>query len=350
MPTKTNIGALFLVCLFVCWASTAIAVVDPIPGEAGFSGFVRPGIGGLDMESNMVAEFAGVDLSADPISSLTASPEEESNVNFGFPFQVAYTFKNLKTQAFIGLDVSSLIRFDVAQQLAIKHEFTNIGILQAGFLFSGLSAEVWTDPYVTNQSRVKTDRDSNGARLAWGNILDSDLHLTYTYRKIEIDQENSGVFLGLSAADRQLLDRNGDSHRLELAYQFKFGDHHHLVPAFNYLKDDRDGGARNNDEWDVQLTYAYLAANPFSFTFNALVGKADYDKANPIPAFNGVTQEDDIYGLTGTIYYQNPWGWSLWGSRPMDFFGEVGWLQRDANIDFYDEQITKYEVGVLFSW
>jgi hypothetical protein len=350
MQKRIGIGALFLICLFLSWASTASALVDPIPGEAGFSGFVRPGVGGVDMESNMVAEFAGIDLSADPISSLTASPEGETSANFSFPFQVAYTFKNLKTQAFLGLDVSSLIRFDVAQQLAIKHNFTNIGILQAGFLFSGLSAELWTDPYVTNQSRVTTDRDSHGARFAWGRIFGSDLHFTYTYRKNDIDKENSGVFLGLSASDRQLLDRNGDSHGLELAYKFKFGDHHHLVPAFYFIKDDRDGDARNNDEWNVQLTYAYLSPNPISFTLNGIAGKADYDKANPIPDFNGVTQEDDIYGLSGTIYYKNPWGWTLWGSKPMDFFVEVGWLQRDANIDFYDEQITKYEAGVLFSW
>ena len=350
MQKRIGIGALFLVCLSMFWVNMAFAAVEPIPQEAGFSGFFRPGVGGLDMETNMVAKFAGVDLSDDPISSLTASPDGESSANFGFPFQVAYTFKNLKTQAFLGLDVSSLARFDVAQQLAVKHNFTNIGILQAGILFSGLAAEVWEDPYVTNQSRKTTDRDSNGARFAWGNILGSNIHFTYTYRKIDIDKENSGVFLGLSNDDRNLLKRDGKSHNVELAYSFRLGDYHHLLPAFQYTIDDRDGDARNNDEWNVQLTYAYLAANPFSFNFNGLFGKADYDKANPIPDFNGKTQEDDIYGLTGTIYYKNPWGWSLWGSKPINFFGEVGWYKRDANINFYDEQVIKYEIGAMFRW
>ena len=85
MRKRIGIGALFLVCLFMFWATMGLAAVEPIPGEAGFSGFIRPGVGGLDMETNMVAKFAGVDLSKDPISSLTASPDGESNFNFGFP-------------------------------------------------------------------------------------------------------------------------------------------------------------------------------------------------------------------------------------------------------------------------
>jgi hypothetical protein len=347
------IGGIFLICVVMLWTSAAFAVVTSVAKEAGFSGFFRPGVGYLDIESNMVAEFLGTDLSSETINSLTASPDGESSAIFTFPFQVNYTFDNLKTQAFLGTTPGNLARFDAAQQLGIKHDFGNIGILQAGLLFSGLGAKVWADPYVTGTPRADTDRDSTGARLAWGKIMGSGLHFILTARKIDIDEERSGSApaLGLTGPERTLLDRNGDQTSLELVYDIDLGGNHRLAPAFIFLKDDRDGNARNNDEWNVQLTYAYTGGDPFSFNLNGLFGKADYDQANPIPAFNGVTQEDDILGFTGTMYYKNPWGWALWGSKPISFFGEFAWYQRDADrLDFYDEQATIFQVGAMFRW
>jgi hypothetical protein len=349
MKKRSMIGTIFLICVMMLWTSSAFAIVEKVGKEAGFSGFFRPGVGYLDLESNMVAEFLGWDLSKNPINSLTASPEGESNAIFTFPFQVSYTFDNLKTEAFLGTTPGNLARFDASQQLGIKHDFGNIGILQGGLLFSGLAAKVWADPYVTGTPRVDTDRDSTGARLAWGKIMGSGLHFILTARKIDIDEERSGSApaLGLTGAQRTLLDRNGDETTLELVYDIDLGGNHRLAPAFLFTKDDRDGNARNNDEWNLQLTYAYLGADPFSFNVNGVFGKADYDQTNPI--FNK-TQEDDIAGLSGTMYYKNPWGWSLWGSNPINFFGEIAWYQRDADIDFYDEEATLFQVGVMLRW
>ena len=71
-----------------------------------------------------------------------------------------------------------------------------------------------------------------------------------------------------------------------------------------------------NDAYTLQLTYAYRG-NPFIFTGNAFIGQAEYDKGNPI--YNK-KQQDDTYGIQGTLYYENPWGWSLFGSDPMNLF------------------------------
>lgn len=348
---KRSIILTCLLCLMAMYFVSPAFAVDPVAEEAGFSGFIRPGVGYLDMESNMVAEFLGWDLTSDPINSLTASPEGESNAMVLFAFKINYTFDNLATEVFLGTELIDLARFDMSQQVGIKHKVGNYGILQAGFLLSGLAAEVWSDPYVTGRNRSTTDRDSSGVRLAWGEIMGSNFDLTYTYRKIDIDNEQSGVTqLSLTAAQRKLLERDGNTHNLEVKYAFDFGDNHKLMPAFTYVLDDCDGDARTNDEYTFQLSYAYLGADPFSFSCNGVIGWADYDKANPISAFNGQTQEDDIYGLGATIYYKNPWGWSLWGSKPVTFYLEGGWYQRDANIDFYDEQVTVGTVGALFRW
>ena len=95
-----------------------------------------------------------------------------------------------------------------------------------------------------------------------------------------------------------------------------------------------------------QLTYAYLG-DSISFTANGSIGWADYDKKNPI---YGKTSNDDIYGLQGSIFYKNPWNWSLFGSKPMNFYIESAYAYSNANIDFYDQQAFIATAGVFFKW
>lgn len=60
-----------------------------------------------------------------------------------------------------------------------------------------------------------------------------------------------------------------------------------------------------SDAYDFQLTYAYFG-DPFKFIANGFIGKEDCDKKNPI---YDKTRDDDHYGVSGSIYYKNPWGW-----------------------------------------
>ncbi|UCD79176.1 MAG: DUF2860 family protein, partial [Desulfobacterales bacterium] len=159
--------------------------------------------------------------------------------------------------------------------------------------------------------------------------------------------EKSGESLPLlTSSDRDRLKRDGDQHSAEILYRFNFEKRHQLAPAFTYSYDDRDGGAMKNDAYNFQLTYLYLG-DPISLNLNALIGWADYDKRNPI---FGKTREDDNYGLQGTLYYKNPWGWSLFGSKPMNFYIGAAYAKTDANIDFYDQEAILTTAGVFFKW
>jgi hypothetical protein len=327
-------------------AVTCASALDPIPQESGFSGFIRPGVGYLKFKSNMVASFLGYNLSDESIDSINDSPDSQSTGIVLVPFSLEYTFASTRTQLFLGTDLTDLIRFDMSQQFGVKQGIGNLGILQAGLLFSGIPAEVWEDPYVENQDRDETDRDSQGARLTWDRMFGSGLQLQYTYRNIDIDDEKSGQGLGLTAAERELLERDGDRHAAQILYRFDFGKQHRLAPAFTYSNNDMDGGAMKNDAYDLQLTYGYIG-NPFSFTGNVFIGQAEYDKDNPI---YGKEQEDDRYGIQGTFYYKNPWDWSLFGSKPMNFYIGGAYVKTDSNIDFYNQEAIMTTAGVFFKW
>ena len=80
---------------------------------------------------------------------------------------------------------------------------------------------------------------------------------------------------------------------------------------------------------------------------NGGIGTADYDKKNPI---YDKTRDDDNYGLQGQILYKNPWGWSLLGSNPMNFYVEAAYAYTNSNIDFYDQEAILVTGGVFFRW
>jgi len=101
-----------------------------------------------------------------------------------------------------------------------------------------------------------------------------------------------------------------------------------------------------NDAYNFQLTHAYVG-NPISFSTNASIGKADYDDKNPI---YGKTEDDDNYGIQGTLYYKNPWDWRLFGSNPMNFYIGAAYAKTNANIDFYDQEAILTTAGVFFKW
>ncbi|HEY7710161.1 MAG TPA: DUF2860 family protein [Candidatus Entotheonella sp.] len=321
----------------------AIAL-EPVPQEPGFSGFIQPAIGALWYKSNLVASFVSFDLSEEKIDSLSDEPDSQSTAVFLFPFELSYTFSRTRTQIFLGSQLEDFVSFDLSQQLGIKQELSGIGTIAGSFLFTSIPAKVWEDPYVTGQDREDTDRRSTGLRLTWADMLGSGLEVEYSYRNIDIDTERSGTSLGLPPEQQRLLDRNGQTHRINLLYEWQLSKAHRLRPAFAYMKDDRDGDARTRDVYDFQLSYFYIS-QPLSVVLNASLGFADYDERNPI--FDK-TQEDDRYSLGGTIFYRNPFGWKVLGSDQISFSLTLLYALNDTNIDFYDEEAFLSSVGVLY--
>jgi hypothetical protein len=333
--------------LFLLLGATWASALEPIPQESGFSGFIRPGVGYMRFKSNMVASFMGTDLSDEKTDSLSDSPDSESSAVVMAPFRLAYTFASTRTEVFLGTELADLVRFDFAQQLGAKQEIGRFGILQAGVLFSGVPAKVWRDPYQVNQNRDETSRKSNGGRLVWDRIFGIPMQVRYTYRNIDIGSEKSGQPLPwLTSSERDDLDRDGDRHIGEILYRFRFAKKHLLAPAFIYTNDDLDGEAMSGEAYDFQLSYGYRGT-PFTFTANAFIGFQDYDEENPIYRKE---RDDDRYGAQGALYYQNPWGWKLFGSNPMNFFVSAAAVVIDSNIDFYEQEALIATGGVFFKW
>ena len=334
-----------MVAVFVAIGFSAEAI-EPIPQQSGFGGYVQPSVGYLKIKSNMVAKVASFDLSDKRINSIFDEPSSESEVIVSPPFEINYTFASTRTQLFLGTQLIDLLRFDFSQQLGARQEIGRAGVLQGGVLFSGIPSKVWKDPYVQGQNRKDTTRSSAGARLVWDRIFGSAFQAQYTYRNIDISSEKSGQFLGLSSSSSDRLKRDGDVHETTALYRFRFAEKHGLTPEFILGYADLDGDAMTNTSIGTQITYTYRG-DPISLVLNGGYTYSDYDKRNPI--YNK-TQEDDTYGMGATVFYKNPWGWSLLGSKPMNFVFTGAYYYNDSNIDFYKEEIVLATAGVLFRW
>ncbi len=319
----------WLVCLLSGLMSEALAQLNPIPEEAGVSGFVNLGAGAISSKSNVIAG----DIGSDPIDSIFAKPDSESS---GIPladFEVAYTFGGKRTQIFAGSLLEDFVRFDFASQFGVRKQFRNDSILSVGYLFSSVPAEVWADPYVANIARDETDRDSNGVRIRYGRIAGTGLELTFTAREIELDDELSGLTggLGLTAPQIALLDREGDQLQFKIAYVFDVGEKSQLVPDLTFTDFDLDGEAMAHDRTGVEITHFYNG-DRFLFITNVGLGSGDYDAVNPIYLDK---RDDDRIAISYTVFDKKFFGESKWwGSATIAFFDE------DSDIDFYDTEIA----------
>jgi hypothetical protein len=319
--------------------------IEPIPAESGFSGFLSIGGGYNRVKSNMIAGNTFGDVGNRTVDSLTDGPDATSSGSLQFDYDLRYTFASTRTQIFLGTALEDALRYDFANQLGVAQELPGKNLVAAGLLFSTIPTEVWKDPYVLYYKRSRTDRTSTGFRVAWDRIFGSELELQYSYRKIDVDDEYSGFFLGLNPYQRSLLDRNGDAQRAEVLYRFFFDNKKHaIIPAVTYFNYNLDGDAMSNDGFDFQLSYGYNG-DAISLVLNGFIGYADYDKRNPI---YGKTQEDDHYGASLTAFYHKPFGWQAPFFKKTSLYFKTGYLESDSNIDFYDTEIFTAGTGLLF--
>ncbi len=314
---------------------------DKIPKEEGFSGFVFFGASANSLESNTLAKVAGTEVSDESIDSLTSSPDNKDYSRVLVDFGLSYTFADSRTQIFGGTELEDFLTQDSTFGIGVRQGVGSLGNLRASLLAS-TPTEVWEDPYVVGFDRDETDQKSSGVRLGWEHILESDFDVTYTQRKIELDDERSGTFLGLSGAQQDLLNREGDLKQLDVSYRWSPSHDHILIPTLSYVNHDLDGDAMSQDGYQFQLNYAYLGLQNWELVANVLAGKLESDDTNPI---YGKTEDVDRYGVSLAATLKEPFGLKDWRLRTAVNYGE-----QDSNIDFYDTSIKSFAVGMMYSF
>ena len=345
MKPLSLLGKSLLIAILIALASPAYGQpVEQIPQESGFSGFVNGGAGLWRVEDNMVKRIGFFKIGDSNISSTDDKPRSEYSVTPILNFNLRYTFASTRTQIFLGNELEDLLRLDTATLFGVRQELPDQSIIGVSYIYSALVTEVYKDPYDTSGSRNGSDRNINGVRLSYDNILSTDLSFQYTYRNIDIEAERSGSALGLPNSQADKLIRDGDQHDVEFLYRYVLEDggiKHTLIPSFKYSRFELDGDAMSNHFFSFRLNYRY-DEEKFAFVVNGYYGYADYDKNNPI---YDKTRNDDRYGFGLIGFYKH-----IFGVTDLHLTANVTLNRQDSNIDFYDSEIDLYFLSLLYTF
>ena len=337
----TQVTPVAVAMLAGCLLGSAHAAVI-IPQKSGFSGFINLGAGGIVVESNTLAGplSGGIELGKEKIESLADSPDDESALIPLVNFELSYTVAETRTQFFIGNLLEDFLRFDINTLAGVRQGIGDAGIIGATLRRAPFPTEVWEDPYVTGTKRRTTDRESQGFGLFWQQILGSGLEIEYVSSEVDIDDERSGEWLGLSEAERKLLNRNGDMDRFSLRYELNLaGGRHMLTPEVRYFDNDLDGAAMSSDGWGLNLNYIYSQNENWRHVINGGYAREDFDRRNPIYS---ETDSLDRWGVSLTSFYLEPFGWDHWSAS-----ATFAWFEQDHDIDFYDQSALLVGFGFL---
>jgi hypothetical protein len=319
------------------------SALEPIPDTPGWRGFVVLGAGYTELRSNFVAGNPLVSIGNREFDSLGARPKSDDTVHPIVTGELNYTF-DTGWQVFFGTSLEDAVTLDGVTQLGARKDLGAAGIVQGGFLFSGVPTETWEDPYAEGVRRKETDRDSRGVRLRWDRVMASAFELTLTYRDISIDTERSGqgvLSVSCDAACQDLLRRDGDQYSLDVSYLYRLGPgrNHLLRPLLRYTIDERDGDAVAGDAYRLQLSYSYVT-QAYMVVSNVAFGSTSNDARNPI---FGVKTDSDRFAIDTTLFYRLPVTGGRWQA-----VASVLWAEDDSDVRFHDSELFMFSLGALY--
>jgi hypothetical protein len=341
MTLRHTVAALLVVA--AASAAPAAWAIDPIPETPGWRGFVVGGVGVTQVKSNFVAGNTLLDIGRDTVASINDAPRSDDAVHPVVTGEINYTFED-QWQVFFGTSLEDALTLDGVTQLGVRKDFGTPGVLQAGYLFSGIPTQTWEDPYAEGVRRKETDRDSSGFRVQWDRFLGTELQMTMSYRDISVDRERSGQGVQSVTCNlrcQNLLRRDGDSLSVDASYLFKLGEpaKHLLRPMLRYTVDDRDGKSFSGDGYRAQLSYVYLGQG-YMLVTNAAVGATSRDERNPL--FNRKT-DSDLVALDATLLYRLPTASGRWQA-----VASLLWGDDDSEVDFHDNEVFSASLGAMY--
>ncbi len=242
-----------LALLFLLIGSNYLSIAQDQPG---LSGFVQVSGSYFNFRTNTISGFLKKGISETTTYSLYENPNSQQLFSILGATELRYTFPKRKYQIYFGGSLLDVVRMDMVQQLAIRRLLVNNGFISLGVLGATIPVAVWEDPYVVGIERIETNRKSIGMRFEWSNILNSNFTFQYDIRGVEIE-ERSGDFLGLLSEEKNMLDRNGSSHRFKISYYKKYGEQHIIIPAFFIGYNNAKGEAKRGYGISLDVSHIY---------------------------------------------------------------------------------------------
>ncbi|GAB2640556.1 DUF2860 domain-containing protein [Vibrio panuliri] len=304
--------------------------------NAGFSGEISLNAGFFSVESNLNTD--------DDNKNLKGLNQTNDSVSGGLILplgNLAYTFgSDLNQQFYMGTSRDDIATGTLAFEMGYKYQLASGMIIDASFLPTIMSGEVWADPFQA-QNRQTTDEEGNAYRLKVENLAGSKFSVDMAYGNRDVENERSGYEFTTDTAQRDKLSRDADTFFFRTDYKYMVDRTTMLKPRLSFISSDADGDANSFKGYGVELSY-FKFLNRHQFALTAGFDTREYDAENPI--FNA-TREDDELSLFAAYEYANVMDWQDWS-----FISFAGFGSTDSNIDFYDKNELIMSVGMNYQF
>lgn len=325
-----------------CWLVLVLLSFGKLSAQdyasPGFQGYVQLTGGPIWFASNTVSTLVRNSLTDSRAESFDEKASLNPLVTGLFQLEVGYTTKNSRYNFSFGNSLQDLVRFDVVQQLAFRRFLANEGYFGISYLLSTIPIGVWQDPYVLNEERVSTRRDSQGIRIELSKIGSTKLGVQYDVRFIRLD-EKSGEYLNLTDQEMQLLDRNGLMHRMALTHRHTKGSFR-LLSTLRFIYDQSDGKASSGLGTTAEVTFGTFSGK---VTNLATLFGSYWKSFEQNPVFSQTEQTTGI-GVREVFYYQltaNP-------QRSWSAMVSASYILGKSNIDFLTTEGLLAQAGIIF--
>ncbi|WP_413111613.1 DUF2860 family protein [Thaumasiovibrio sp. DFM-14] len=319
--------------------SAALAIVlsqtclAKAPTSAGISGDI--GLSALYLQSR--SQFNTEESTTEDLTSSGKQNDKLAVYPLG---NINYTFSDKRNQLYFGTSRADVALGNFHLELGLRHWTATNTEYSIGFIPGVLKNETWSDPYLVQQPRTKTDTNTWAVRFQAKNIQTLPLSLEVAAGKLRIDSEQSG-HSNIRPLDTSVLDRNAQLYYGKLTYSHVFGRQLIALTSVDYLRNDADGSAMAFHQFGVEGS---LILNQRSSSLITTLGydRANHDALNPI--FHQ-KQNDDTLRLFFAYEYRNPFNWESWSIVSL-----LGYQDTKSNIRFYDKDSLLISLGMNYRY
>ncbi|PKH05629.1 DUF2860 family protein [Moritella sp. Urea-trap-13] len=319
---------------------SSVAIAKPLAKSPGFSGTIGINAGFSDSQNQFNTD--NDNAQTDDLNN----PGKDISTGLLFPFfRVAYTSEDLQTQYFLGQSPQNILDSAIQYELGVTHKFDERQSMMLAYIpHVPFLKETWSDPFLTDAAREKSDIDSTAVRVAY---KFAPVQVEYAYASYDIEDEQSGAQNGAcngqncTAEEQALLKRDSDYQRLSLESSLRLWQGMFAKANVYYANQDSKGESQSYDELHYSLSIMTKYERHF-LSVQAAFSDREYSAENPM---FGQTQQQDAARYSLIYAYTEPFNIADTNLNVIYQNKDI-----DANIDFYDSTTNFVSVGMSYNF
>ncbi|CAH0991721.1 hypothetical protein SIN8267_01835 [Sinobacterium norvegicum] len=317
--------------------TTSAMARNTLPEESGFSGDILFGV----MYTGGKSLMAAGDDDKQTLDSLEDSPDSSSKVLPALTGNLYYTFNSLVDQAYVGVSRSKAVQGQFSPELGYRRLFSKRSNLTIAYVPNLIDSDTWSDPFLTGQERDQTEAQLSVVRAKWQGIVDSPFGVEVAYGESDIEDEQSGASLNLSADEQAALQRGSRYYYIGGDITFPLARGTLMTTTLYHLDRKADGEAYSFDTFGIELG-TVSSRGRHTVIANLTYESHEYDGFNPV--FQQ-TRDDNKVALFLAYFYAEPFGWNNISYSILSSFND-----RSSNIGFYEQQGLFVATGLNYDF